>query len=165
MIRTKMIDRNIITPFRPENVQPNSYDLTLGGDFLIPKKYRLPKTLLEDELKYDEAKDEVVLHKGDFILGTTAERVKVPIGLCAFVEGRSSVGRWGLEVHVSAGFVDSGFEGNITLEIVNNAPYMIRLKKGMRICQVIFMDSEKTFLYNGHYQHQTGTTAPVVQYE
>lgn len=162
MIRSKFT-RDIITPFYPEFIQPNSYDLRLDGDFLVPKKYRLPRTLLEDKLEYDEAHDEVILHKNDFVLGTTIEKVNIPLGKCGIVTGRSSVGRYGIMVHVTAGFIDTGFKGQITLEIVNVAPYMVKLKKGMRIAQLILIDAEFNKVYDGHYQNQKGVTAPVVQ--
>jgi dCTP deaminase len=162
MIRVKNM-RTIVSPWYPEFQGPNSYDLRIGGDFLLPVKYRLPRTLLKDELEYVEKKDEVVLHKNDFALGTTIESVKIPEGKCAQVIGRSSVGRWGIMVHVTSGFIDSGFEGQITLEIVNVAPYMVRLTKGMRIAQLIVMDAETDHMYDGHYQKQTGTTRPAKQ--
>ena len=79
-----------------------------------------------------------VVHPGDFVLGVTLEKVKLPNDIVARVEGRSSLGRLGIIVHSTAGFIDAGFEGTITLEItnINNVP--VALYPGMRVCQLAF---------------------------
>lgn len=137
--------RNIIIPFREELVQPNSYDITLADRIFVNDEMRfLPYTI----------------RKGDFVLGSTEEYFGIPQGVCAQVDGKSTLGRRGLVVHQTAGWIDSGFDGNITLEIT--AVYKpIELTKGMRIGQIVFMDSYPCDkLYDGHYQHQVGATKP-----
>jgi dCTP deaminase len=81
--------------------------------------------------------DGFLLDPGGFVLGSTLEQVSVGATLCAHVDGRSTLGRLGLMIHVTAGFVDPGFSGNITLEIFNAAPYAIRLKSGIGIGQLL----------------------------
>ncbi|MFB6265730.1 MAG: dCTP deaminase, partial [Candidatus Nanohaloarchaea archaeon] len=106
----------------------------------------------------------VIIHPGEFILGSSLETVNVPDDLVARVEGRSSYGRLGIVVHATAGFVDPGFEGQITLEMQNlgNAP--VRVYPEDRICQVVFetMTSEAETPYgekkNAKYQGQKGAT-------
>ena len=100
-----------------------------------------------------------------FLLATTLERVKIPNNVCARIEGKSSLGRLGLCVHVTAGYIDPGFEGNITLELFNCAPLPIVLTPGMKIAQISFhsMDEPAERPY-GHpdlgskYQGQIGVT-------
>jgi dCTP deaminase len=93
------------------------------------------------------------------ILATTLERVSLPLDICARLEGRSSIGRMGLFIH-NAGFIDPGFDGQITLELVNTGNSSIQLETGRRICQIVFEElknpSERG--YRGKYQHQNGAT-------
>ena len=91
-----------------------------------------------------------------FILATTQEYIKIPNGYSAFVEGRSSIGRMGLFIQ-NAGWIDSGFEGNITLELYNANSLPIKLDAGRRICQIVIceMDQPSESPYNGKYQGQT----------
>lgn len=86
------------------------------------------------------------LRPGDFILGSTIERVEIPKDLICQVNGKSSLGRMGLQVHATAGFVDPGFKGNITLELSNVATLPILLRKDMRIAQLTFMYLDKPAL-------------------
>ena len=86
----------------------------------------------------DVQKDESVLEPNHFVLASTAESIRVPHDMAAYVEGRSSIGRLGLQVQ-NAGFIDAGFHGQITLELENQSGFPIVLKKGVRICQIVFV--------------------------
>ena len=123
------------------------------------EKYR---NFIEEE--EHSAEEGVVIHPGEFILGSTLENLRVPDDMVARVEGRSSYGRLGIIVHATAGYVDPGFEGDITLEIQNlgNAP--VRLYPEDRVCQVVFetMTSEADNPYgdkkDSKYMGQQGAT-------
>lgn len=127
-------------------IQPASVDLRLDNDFIVYKTAHLPcidAREPEGLEKYSmpiriEDGDAFVLHPGEFALGTTLERVKVPPDLVARVEGRSSIGRLAVVVHATAGFIDPGFEGQITLELANLGRCAVKLYPGMRISQVVF---------------------------
>jgi dCTP deaminase len=84
--------------------------------------------------------DEFILHPGDFVLGTTTERVEIPPDLIAHVQGRSSLGRLAVVVHATAGIVDPGYEGQITLELSNLGTAPVALSPGMRVSQLIFTE-------------------------
>lgn len=154
-----------LDPYDPERLQPTSVDLTLDAfirkpvpeiGFLDSANIRPNHTQLREIP--DEGYD---LHAGRFILGSTCERVRLPSFLAARVEGKSSVGRLGLAIHVTAGFIDPGFDGNVTLEIVNMAPWTIRLYPGMPIGQVCFMictPPRMDYSQTGHYMNQRGPT-------
>jgi dCTP deaminase len=86
-----------------------------------------------------EADEPIMLHPGEFVLGSTLERIAVPDDLVGRVEGKSSLGRLGLLIHSTAGFIDAGFDGHITLELANVASLPITLYPGMKIGQVSFM--------------------------
>jgi len=90
------------------------------------------------ELRHVEDKKPFIVQPNDFILGTTYEYIKVPDDLVARLEGRSSMGRLGIVIHSTAGFIDPGFEGKITLEIGNIGKVPIALYPKMRICQIVF---------------------------
>lgn len=121
-------DLKIIPKPNEENIQPCSVDLHLG-----------------DELKTIHGKSIDILHDSyklkpyEFLLGSTLEYVEIPHHLCAMVDGRSSIGRLGVLVHISAGFVDAGFCGNITLEIKNLSDKEFELESGMSICQLLLI--------------------------
>lgn len=107
-----------------------------------------------------------VLHPGEFVLGSTVERIALPDDLAARVEGKSSLGRLGLLTHATAGFVDPGFDGHVTLELSNVATLPIMLWPGMKIGQFCFlrMTSPAEHPYGSagpgsHYQGQRGPTA------
>ena len=133
-----------------DGIQPASYDLKLGKSYICDRN--LPPILITD-------KDTITIPPKGFILATTLEYVKIPNDICAFVEGRSSIGRTGLFIH-NAGLIDPGFEGQITLELFNSSNDTIVLKPGMRICQIVFhtMNEPAVDPYNGKYQHQKNAT-------
>lgn len=124
--------------------QPASVDLTLDNKFIIPS---LPMDYLDGSSAITSKTIELVkdtdvfqLYPGDFVLASTQQRVKIPDTLAARVEGRSSLGRRGLLVHITAGFIDPGFEGKITLELANISRCAVTLKPGMRISQLCLFE-------------------------
>ena len=135
--------QNLIDPFDPECVQPASYDLHLGHTFLEPE-WRNPmhQPILIDELPpflFSGHSDSYVLASHKFALATTMETVYIPNDLAAKLEGKSSLARIGLFVHITAGFVDPGFRGELTIEMFNASPYHYRLLVGMPIAQIAKM--------------------------
>ncbi|WP_456463849.1 dCTP deaminase [Persephonella sp.] len=155
----------VIDPIDEKQIQPSSVDLRLGNDFLIyPEEIEILDVKnpdLGNQLKKVVADDEgFVIQPKHFILATTREYIKLPDYLTAFVEGRSSLGRLGLFIE-NAGWVDAGFEGQITLEFYNANSRPLRIYPGMRICQLVFakMEEPAERPYRGKYQGQRGTTA------
>ncbi|MDE5412509.1 MAG: dCTP deaminase [Bacillaceae bacterium] len=145
-----------IEPLVDGQVQPASVDIRLGTHFLKIDENAIESISLDKEAKYIEFEsDEVVIPPNSFLLATTKEYIKLPNHVTAFVEGRSSIGRMGLFIQ-NAGWVDPGFEGEITLELYNANRLPIKLKSGRRICQLVFalMDQEAKTPYQGKYQGQ-----------
>ena len=136
--------RIVIDPFTPEAVQPSSVDLHLDRRFRVFRNSRYPYIdVRTDQPELTElveiAGDEpFILHPGEFVLGSTFERVELPNDLVARLEGKSSLGRLGLLIHSTAGYVDPGWEGNLTLELSNVANLPITLYDGMKIGQISF---------------------------
>ncbi|RXK48572.1 dCTP deaminase [Halorientalis pallida] len=158
-------------------VQPASVDLRLGREFLEFQHANIPcihpnseQEVAEyvDETHVDEG-DEFILHPGDFVLGTTVERVEIPPDLIAHVEGRSSLGRLAIVVHATAGLCDPGYKGQITLELSNLGTAPVALTPGMRISQLTFTEL-KTAADRPYgegrgskYQDQSGPQASKIQ--
>ncbi len=153
-------------------IQPSSIDLRLGNTFLHFKvegrAFIDPtKDSLQDLMGAIEVEDgkPFFLRPGEFVLGTTIETIKLPEDLVARVDGRSSLGRLGVIVHATAGYVDPGFCGQITLELSNINHVPIALYPGMRICQISFYtltSPAETPYYKkegSKYQNQKGPTA------
>jgi len=118
--------------------QPASVDLHLSSIFGL---YPVCDDVLDPEKGSDievVQREKYILRPGRFILGSTEESILVPEDLCCIVNGKSSLGRLGLAVHITAGFVDPGFQGNITLELKNLGDRAIRLRAGMAVCQIGF---------------------------
>ena len=125
----------VIDPLKDEQqIQPSSVDMRLGDEFKVFKVIRKPYIDPKDE----EDIEAFIIHPNEFALATTQEYVKVPDDLVARVEGRSSMGRLGVTMHVTAGYVDPGFEGRITLEISNIGAMPVALYPGQRVCQLVF---------------------------
>jgi len=124
-----------------------------------------------NEPKYNIIKaNAIVLPPNEFVLATTKEWVEIPPNLCARVEGRSSIGRIGITVHITAGFIDAGFKGNITLEIKNLSPNSIILYEDMRVAQLVFEELNGTpkRLYGeagNKYQNQTGVVGSLIYWD
>jgi dCTP deaminase len=134
-----------IEPFDEGMVQPSSVDVRCDSKFRVFHNARHPyidvRKPMEDltELVEIEGDEPFILHPGEFVLGQTQERITVPDDLVARLEGKSSLGRLGLLIHSTAGFVDSGFAGNLTLELSNVANLPITIYHGMPIGQLSFM--------------------------
>lgn len=149
----------IIKPVDEIQIQPASVDMRLGNDFLKVDENSLPVMTLNDKVNYEEVKgSEIIIPPHSFLLATTKEYIKLPDNLTAFVEGRSSIGRMGLFIQ-NAGWVDPGFEGQITLELYNANRLPIKLEADRRICQLVFalMDDKTNNPYRGKYQGQLST--------
>lgn len=135
-------------------------DIRLGNTFSIVEDLSTGVITLKDEVRYKTINtDTYILLPGQFVLATTMEYVSLPDNLTAFVEGRSSLGRLGLFIQ-NAGWVDPGFQGEITLELFNANRCAIELKAGRRVGQLVFAEMDDTALkpYNGKYQGQKGAT-------
>lgn len=137
--------RIIIEPFDPDAVQPSSVDLRLDNRFVVFRNHTMShidvKANLEDLTEAVEVSNQepFILHPGEFVLGSTAERVAIPADLVGRIEGKSSLGRLGLLIHTTAGFVDAGWDGQLTLEFSNVASLPITLYPGMKIGQISFI--------------------------
>jgi dCTP deaminase len=134
-----------IRPLDPADIQPSSVDLRLDRFFRVFRNHtsRLID-VREDQENLTELveippDDVFILHPGEFVLGSTAERVTLPIDLVGRLEGKSSLGRLGLVIHSTAGFVDAGWDGYLTLELSNVATLPITLYPGMKIGQISFL--------------------------
>jgi dCTP deaminase len=134
-----------IDPWDPGMVQPASVDLRLGASFRVFHNHRItaidlrdPPTNLTEQVVAEEGAP-FVIHPGEFVLGRTEEWVELPEDVVARIEGKSSLGRLGLIVHATAGFVDPGWKGTLTLEITNLTRVPIKLWPGLPIAQLSFM--------------------------
>lgn len=159
---------SLVEPYDPTQLQPASIDLKLSCEFLAFTAHShrvvdLGATHVADltERVVAHPTEGFALHPGEFVLASTIEKVTLPDFIMARVEGKSSLGRLGLIVHATAGFIDPGFSGQITLEMTNLLRVPIILHAGMPICQVSFqyMNARVKKPYNGHYQGQEGATA------
>jgi dCTP deaminase len=161
-----------IAPYDEAMLQPASIDVRLDREFLVFENHRHtcidPSVEQEDltRLVRVEGGDPFVLHPGEFVLASTFERVSLPDDLAARLEGKSSLGRLGLVTHSTAGFIDPGFEGHITLELSNLATLPILLWPGMKVGQlaVFRMTGPAEHPYGSaergsRYQGQRGPTA------
>ena len=165
-------ERVRLDPYDPGMIQPSSIDVRLDKFFRLFDNHKYPvidpaKDQPElTRLVEVEPDDGFVLHPGEFVLGSTLETVSLPDDLAARVEGKSSLGRLGLLTHATAGFVDPGFSGHVTLELSNVATLPIILWPGMKIGQLCFFrlssPAESPYgsaKYGSHYQGQRGPTA------
>jgi dCTP deaminase len=137
--------RIVIDPFEERLIQPSSVDVRVDRFFRVFHNSRYTHIDVREpmegltELVSKEDGEPFILHPGEFVLGQTLERVTLPNDLVARLEGKSSLGRLGLLIHSTAGFVDSGFSGNLTLELSNVANLPITIFHGMPIGQISFM--------------------------
>lgn len=140
-------NRIVIDPLGdPERqIQPSSVDLRIGSEFKGFRVIRKPcidpmdKSDIESYMESFHIEEKpFIIHPGEFALATTYEMVKLPDDLVARVEGRSSMGRLGITMHVTAGYIDPGFCGKITLEISNIGKMPVALYPGQRVCQIVF---------------------------
>jgi dCTP deaminase len=161
-----------LEPSHTQMVQPSSVDVRLDRYFRLFDNHKYPYIdPAEDqpelthliETRPDEA---FILHPGEFVLGSTFEQISLPDDIAARLEGKSSLGRLGLLTHSTAGFIDPGFSGHVTLELSNVATLPIKLWPGMKIGQLCFFQlssaAEKPYgsaEYSSRYQGQRGPTA------
>jgi dCTP deaminase len=154
----------LITPFTFDAVQPASVDLRIsdclkffGGNFVV-----IEEGCGKAVRSYNTSADKegfLYLPPNGFALASTVEKIRLPLHLAATVEGRSSVGRLGLSVHITAGWIDPGFHGNITLELKNETNKDMYIKANIFICQIVFHKvSGCTIGYHGKYNGQDGPT-------
>ncbi len=161
-----------LDPYDSSMIQPSSIDIRMDKFFRLFDNHKYPyidPSEEQDELTRlveVDAGDAFVLHPGEFVLGSTYETVTLPDDVAARVEGKSSLGRLGLLTHATAGFVDPGFSGHVTLELSNVATLPIKLWPGMKIGQLCFFQlsspAENPYgsaSYGSHYQGQRGPTA------
>jgi dCTP deaminase len=161
-----------IDPYDPQLVQPASVDVRLGNEFRVMRNSRLThidpfesQQRLMDTVTVPDG-EPFVLHPGEFALGHTAEVIGCPGDIVGIVNGKSSLGRLGIQVHATAGFIDPGFKGTVVLELSNVANLPILLRPGMKIAQMVFqrLDRPAERPY-GHpdlgskYQGQQGAVA------
>jgi dCTP deaminase len=157
-----------IEPYDEDNVEPASVDLRLGDSFKkTSSTYQAssrPLSLSEDDgIEWSETTGPTTISREGFVLGTTLERVSLPDDLIAQVLGRSSFGRLGISVHQTAGFIDPGFDGQITLELSNHGPQPVELQPGQRVCQIVFSELSSPSMHpygdsDSQYQNQSGPT-------
>jgi dCTP deaminase len=161
------LGRVAIEPYDDALVQPSSVDVRVSGQFRVFRNNRQPfidvRRPSEDltDLVEIAGDDPFILHPGEFVLGSTLERVRIPDDLVARLEGKSSLGRLGLLIHSTAGYIDPGWDGQITLELSNVATLPITIYFGMRIGQISFLrlSTPADQTYRGKYQGQSGPTA------
>lgn len=164
--------RVVLDPWDPAMIQPSSVDVRLDKYFRLFDNHKYPYIdPAQDQpeltrLLEVEPTEGFVLHPGEFVLASTLETVTLPDDLAARVEGKSSLGRLGLLTHATAGFVDPGFSGHVTLELSNVATLPIMLWPGMKIGQLAFFRLSSaaetpygSSKYGSHYQGQRGPTA------
>ncbi len=161
-----------LDPLNMELIQPSSMDVRLDRFFRLFDNHKYPfidpREQQDDLTRFVEvaADEPFILHPGEFVLGSTFEFVSLPDDIAARLEGKSSLGRLGLLTHSTAGFVDPGFQGHVTLELSNVATLPIKLWPGMKIGQLCFFQlssaSENPYgsaKYGSRYQGQRGPTA------
>jgi dCTP deaminase len=163
--------RVVLDPLDRTMIQPSSIDVRLDKFFRVFQNHRYPHIdPAEDQSDLTvevvaEAGEAFIMHPGEFVLGSTYEQVSLPDDVAARLEGKSSLGRLGLLTHATAGFIDPGFTGHVTLELANVATLPIKLYPGMKIGQLCFFrltspaehpyGSQK---YGSRYQGQRGPT-------
>jgi dCTP deaminase len=160
-----------LDPFDAAMVQPSSVDVRLDRFFRVFENHRYPHIDPAEEqpdltrLVEPSGEEPFILHPGEFVLGSTYELVTLPDDVAARLEGKSSLGRLGLLTHSTAGFIDPGFSGHVTLELSNVATLPIKLWPGMKIGQLCFFrlssPAEHPYgssKYGSRYQGQRGPT-------
>lgn len=164
--------RVALDPYDASMIQPSSIDVRLDKFFRVFDNHKYPHidpAQDQSELTREvdvHGDDAFILHPGEFVLGSTYEYVTLPDDVAARLEGKSSLGRLGLMTHSTAGFIDPGFQGHITLELANVATLPIKLYPGMKIGQLCFFrltsPAENPYgsaKYGSRYQGQRGPTA------
>jgi dCTP deaminase len=163
--------RIVVEPFDPATIQPSSIDVRVDGLFRVFRNHTSGVLDVKQDLSGLTELVEIpadgvfMLHPGEFVLGSTLERVALPDDLVARIEGKSSLGRLGLLIHSTAGFIDAGFDGHVTLELANVASLPITIYPRMKIGQISFMEmstpAERPYgkgATGSKYQGQRGPT-------
>lgn len=163
--------RVVLEPYDEAMIQPSSVDIRLDRYFRVFENHRYPHidpAVEQPELTRQvepDAEEPFILHPGEFVLASSYEVVTLPDDVAARLEGKSSLGRLGLLTHSTAGFVDAGFSGHVTLELSNVATLPIKLWPGMKIGQLCFFrlssPAEHPYgsaVYGSRYQDQRGPT-------
>jgi dCTP deaminase len=161
-----------VEPFDGAMIQPSSVDVRLDSFFRVFENHKysvIDPSIEQPDLTREvavEAKEEFILHPGEFVLASTYEIITLPDDIAGRLEGKSSLGRLGLLTHSTAGFIDPGFSGHITLELSNVANLPVKLFPGMKIGQLCLIKlsspAENPYgsaLYGSRYQGQRGPTA------
>ncbi|MGW2249362.1 dCTP deaminase [Kitasatospora sp. NPDC001660] len=171
-IRTEIdLGRVVIDPFDPAMIQPSSIDVRLDRFFRVFENHKYPHIDPSEEqpdltrLVEPDGDEAFILHPGEFVLASTYEVITLPEDVASRLEGKSSLGRLGLLTHSTAGFIDPGFSGHVTLELSNVATLPIKLYPGMKIGQLCMFrlssPSEHPYgseRYGSRYQGQRGPT-------
>lgn len=153
-------------------LQPASVDVHLSNEFKsidVGAELDMDKGITDEDTSEFFVDDKYVLEPGEFILGSTEEYIEVPNGYVCRVEGRSSIGRLAVDVHATAGYVDPGFKGRITLEISNKNRYNpVILRPGRRFSQLVFEKTDGTSSRDygekdGKYQNQNSPVASKIE--
>jgi dCTP deaminase len=159
-----------IDPFDDSCIQPSSVDLHVDQYFRLFRNHTSRVIDVREDQEdltelVDTGEEPLILHPGEFVLGSTEEKVTLPSDLVARLEGKSSLGRLGLLIHSTAGFVDAGWDGHLTLELSNVANLPITVYPGMKIGQISFLQmttaADKPYGSDGlksKYQGQWGPT-------
>ena len=152
-----------IDPFISSNVQPNSYDITLGNEMLFDVQDGILDPESDNRAYMSVAVNGGCLKPHAFGLASTRETITLPDDVVACIEGKSSLARDGLSIHCTGGWIDAGFSGQITLEIYNQGTRPIVLREGMSVGQIVFFQTEHCKNPYGvergsKYQYQTGPT-------
>lgn len=151
----QIVEEGIVAPREPAAIQPASVDLTLSDDWFY--RLRPGRVNIARERPEYEWQPSLALEPGEFALAATEEWVDIPPEFVGRVEGKSTLARMGLIVHTTAGFIDPGFHGNITLELCNVGPCTLVLEPGMYICQLSVARMERADgVYKGKYQGARG---------
>lgn len=166
-IRELLFSRDLqITGLMPEDINAHSVDIHLSNSFLARRSGTVIDLDNPGSQKYVpvpayDPSGAILIYPGQFILGSSLERISLPANLPASLFGVSTNARCGLQIHSTGAWIDAGFEGEITLEISNNESDPILLRPGMRIGQLVFHRSLiASYEYSGRYQGQTGATPP-----
>lgn len=159
-----------IRPFDKNCVQPSTVDLHLASEVRVFDNWQTGVIDVKEKVDVSRAvkisKDGFIIHPGEFLLGATVEEISLPDDVAAKLEGRSSIGRLGLVIHATAGYVDPGFSGWLTFELSNLSRLPIRIYPGMKIAQICFSQMSSPVLHpygskglGSKYQGQRGPTA------
>ena len=164
-------NRIIVKPFDEKMIQPSSIDVRLDRFFRVFENHKYSEinpSIEQDDLTREvivDPEDSFILHPGEFVLASTYEVITLPDDIAGRLEGKSSLGRLGLLTHSTAGFIDPGFSGHITLELSNVANLPVRLFPGMKIGQLCLIKLSSPALhpygsaiYGSRYQGQRGPT-------